>query len=322
MGTVVVLGSLITDLVARAPRFPYPGEALIGNEFDTFLGGKGINQAIAARRLGADVTLIGRVGTDQFGDGFFPVLEQEGIAGTFVERDPEHGTGVSLITIAEESGQNTIVALPRANLEVPAETVERALNEALAKRTDNNQQPAVFLTQCETSRISYQTGLQRAREAGMLTILNAAPIPREPLSNQLLSLVDIIVVNETEAAALSQIAIGSTENATTAAVALLEHGPRHVIITLGSEGSLWMTRTENKGEWQHRLFPAFPVKAIDSTAAGDTFCGALAAQLASGVEIEDAIYYAGAAGAITVTRRGAIAALPHAAEVEALLREK
>src|SRR5207248_1379887 len=131
MGIIVVLGSLMTDLVARAPRLPAPGESLIGDNFSIFVGGKGINQAIAARRLGASVAMLGRVGTDNFGDAFFPVLAQEGIETTYVERDPTIGTGVALIVIAEDSGQNAIVATPQANLAIPASRVESALETIL-----------------------------------------------------------------------------------------------------------------------------------------------------------------------------------------------
>src|ERR1700736_6008467 len=127
MGIVVVLGSLMTDLVARAPRLPQPGESLIGDDFTTFLGGKGMNQAFVARRLGASVTMIGRVGTDNFGDAFFPALAQEGIESSYIERDTTIGTGIGLIVIAEDSGQNTIVAMPRANLAIPTSTVDSAL---------------------------------------------------------------------------------------------------------------------------------------------------------------------------------------------------
>lgn len=316
MGTVVVLGSLITDLVAWAPRMPYAGESLIGDEFGTFLGGKGINQAVAAKRLGADVTLVGRVGRDSFGDQFFPILSQEGIDSLYVERDEQTGTGVSLVIITGSSGQNAIVANPRANLAVPAETVVRALDAALKTRT--SERPGVFLAQCETSYASYATGLERARLLGMTTILNAAPIPREPLEDKLFALVDILIVNEVEAAVLTQSNVESPETAQEAAVILLARGPGSVIVTLGAQGAVWSTRAED-GQILHQSIPSLPVQAVDATAAGDTFCGALAASLADGMELIDALRYAGAAAAVTVTKRGAIAALPDREEVLALL---
>jgi ribokinase len=319
MGIVVVLGSLMTDLVARAPRLPHTGESLIGDDFSTFLGGKGINQAIAARRLGAEVTMIGRVGADTFGDAFFPVLAQEGIESTYVEHDPTIGTGVALIVIAEDSGQNAIVAMPQANLAIPASTVGSALHAILSRRTQPDEL-TIFLAQCETNRESYLAGLQHARAFGMLTILNAAPIPREPLDDDVLALIDILVVNEVEASALARVQVTSADTAQAAAMTLLARGPQQVIVTLGVQGCLWSKREENTDAISHQFIPPFLVKAVDATAAGDTFCGALAAGLASGTPIGDAMRRASAASAITVTRRGATAAIPTAAEVEAFLK--
>lgn len=324
MGTVVVLGSLIVDLVAQAPRMPLAGESLVGLDFNTFLGGKGINQAITAARLGSRVTMIGRVGSDTFGDGFFPTLKDEGIESTYVERDEQVGTGVSLVVIAADSGQNMIVANPRANWQVPGLSVEKALQavrEQLVHAPLPDDRP-VFLTQCETSTVSYVTGLQQARELGMLTILNAAPVPREPLSDEVFRLIDVLIVNEVEAAALSEVQVNSNEAAQQAAEVLLRRGPQQVIITLGAQGALWSSIASNDGLVPvHQLIPAFKVKAIDATAAGDTFCGALAAGLADGMPIAQALRRASAAGAITASRMGAIAALPTAQDVDTLLAQ-
>ncbi|GCE10312.1 ribokinase [Tengunoibacter tsumagoiensis] len=324
MGRVVVLGSLITDLVARAPRLPYPGESLLGNDFDTFQGGKGINQAIAARRLGAHVSLVGRVGIDTFGDEFFPILAAEEISSAFIQRDPTIGTGVSLVIIAEETGQNVIVANPRANLAVPAETVIQALETAAAEAQKEGSGTGLFLTQCETSRVSYLEGLRHARMLGMTTILNAAPIPREPLSDELFHLVDILIVNEVEAAALTQRPVTSLEAAQEAAEDLLKKGPKHVVITMGEQGALWSTYQQDSPTplpaTEHQHLPPFAVKAVDATAAGDAFCGALAAHLVQNIPLPQALQRASAAGAVTVTRKGAIASLPTVHEVDELLQ--
>jgi ribokinase len=317
MRNVVVLGSLIMDLVARAERLPVAGESLIGTDFGTFLGGKGINQATAAARLGADVMLIGRVGTDIFGDAFFPVLNYEGIESKFVERDPQRSSGVAVILIAEGSGQNAIVVSPNANLAVPASTVELALQSAAQAVTDG--EVPIFLCQCETSALSYQIGLQRAHELGMLTILNAAPIPRDPLPDELFTHVDILIVNEVEASVLSGISVTDEQSARTASERLLTKGPEHIIITMGAQGALWTAHTDNIA--QHQWLPAFQVQAVDSTAAGDAFCGALVACLAGGKPMEKALHCATAAGAIAATRQGAIASLPTAQEVEHLLAQ-
>jgi len=319
MGTVIVLGSIITDLVARAPRLPLPGESLIGDEFALFLGGKGINQAIAAARLGASVTLIGRVGTDAFGDAFFPILKQEGINSAYVTRDPSIATGVSTLIIAAYSGQNMIVVNQGANLTIASESVEEALHAAQAEHVQKQgtEKRAIFLAQCETSSASYISGMQRAHTMGMLTILNAAPIPREQLDTALFSLIDILVVNEVEAAALAQASVTSPKEAQVAAEQLLTRGPRHVIITLGSQGCVWSTCQEK--QVVHQSLPAFTIKALDATAAGDAFCGALAACLSENMPMLEALRCASAAGALTATRKGAIAALPTATEVEHLL---
>jgi ribokinase len=317
MGIVVVLGSIIVDLVARAPRFPLPGEVVIGEDFDTFLGGKGINQAIAAARLGARVTMIGRVGTDDFGDAFFPILAQEGIDSTYVTRDDHVGTGVSSLIVATGSGQNMIVVNQRANLAVTVESVEVALQAASQAHAAEADLPMVFLAQCETSRASYVAGLRRARSMGMITMLNAAPVPAESLDD-VLPFVDILIVNETEAAALARIDVNAPEMAQVAAERLLALGPKYNITTLGAHGALWSVREEGASISHHPLRP-FKVKALDTTAAGDAFCGALAASLALGRALPAALRRASAAGAVTTTRKGAIVSLPTAAEVEALL---
>jgi len=323
MGIVVVLGSLITDMVARAPRLPYAGESLPGSDFAMVLGGKGINQAIMASHLEARVILVGRVGTDTFGDAFFSVLQKEGIDSTYIERDSTIGTGVSLVVIAENNAQNFIVATPRANMAVSVSSVETALRVA-DERKGQPDEPLIFLCQCETSRVSYTAGLRLARELGMTTMLNAAPIPREPLSEDLWPCVDILVVNEVEASSLAQMPVRSIESAQEAAEVLLKHGLKHVLITLGAQGSLWSTYREAglkpEPEYVHQEIPPFLVNAIDTTAAGDAFCGALAASLASRLPMEQALRYATAASAITVTRKGALAALPTASEVEEFLQ--
>lgn len=320
MATVVVLGGIITDLVARAPRMPHLGESLFGDEFAIFLGGKAFNQAIAAARLGAQVTLLGCVGTDPFGDAFFPVLASEGIDSAFITRDPSTGSGVATIIIAADTGQNAIVVLPRANLALTAEAVERGLQTVISQRALPHD-PDIFLAQCETSKAALTAGLQLAHKAGMTTILNVAPIPREPLEVNLFALVDIVIVNETEAAQLIGAAVDSPASAKLAAERLLTLGPAHAIITLGKNGSLWSTH-ETPETFVHQEIRSYPVKQVDATAAGDAFCGALAAGLAQGIGMMAALKKASAAGAVTATRMGAYPSLPTAAEVEALMKEE
>lgn len=322
MGIVIVLGSLITDLVARAPRLPHPGESFIGDEFGTFLGGKGFNQAVAAARLGASVTLIGRVGTDVFGDAFFPACASEGIHSEHLTRDSSAGTGIACIMIATDSGQNAIIVLPRSNLTITPAEVEATMQTILSQPPTNSAlsaSPGVFMAQCEMRMATIATGLRLAHEAGMTTMLNAAPIPRGPFPDDLFPLIDILAVNETEAAALAGLAVDSPMAAHTAAEGLLAQGSKHVVITLGAQGAIWSTLDSKGTHVSHQEIPAISVKQVDATAAGDAFCGALAASLAEGMPMMKALTRATAAGAVTVTRRGAFPSLPTAAEIEELL---
>ncbi len=320
MGTVVVLGSTITDLVARAPRLPIPGEAVIGDDFATFLGGKGFNQAVAAARLGASVSLIGRVGTDSFGDAFSSALSNEGIDNSYLTRDPTTGTGTACVMIGINTGQNAIIVLPRANLALTAEMVEEAIQSLLSQSTIQAN-TSIFMAQCEMRMTTIAAGLRSAHSAGMTTIFNAAPVPREPIPDDLFTCVDILIVNESEAAGLSETIVDSPQGARRAATRLLTKGVKHIIITLGSQGCVWSTYGSNEGQISHRWIRTIPVTQVDATAAGDAFCGALAAKLAEGLVMSKALHWASAAGAVAVTRLGALPSLPTTEEVEALLKE-
>lgn len=322
MGNVIVLGSMITDLTARAPRLPRPGEALLGDAFGIFQGGKGFNQAIAAARLGASVTLIGRIGADSFGDGFLDILRTEGLSDAHVERDATEGTGVACILIGEDSGQNAIIVLPRANLALTPAIVAKNMQVILAQH-DFTPTNSVFMAQCEMRMETIAAGLRMAHNAGLITLFNVAPAPRETFPADLLAQVDILVVNESEASAIGKVEVESPETAQLSAARLLDMGPRQVIITLGTQGALWSHRPlAPNAPVAHYRQPAMPMKQVDATAAGDAFCGALAASLAHGRGMIQALQHASAAGAITVTRMGAFPSLPTASEVEELLRSK
>jgi ribokinase len=320
MGSVVVLGSTITDLVAQAPRLPIPGEAVIGDDFATFLGGKGFNQAVAAARLGASVRFIGRVGTDTFGDDFSSALSNEGIDNSHLSRDPNIGTGTACVMIGTDSGQNAIIVLPRANLALTAEMVEEAIQSILSQST-TLVNTSIFMAQCETRMATIAAGLRFAHSAGMITIFNAAPIPREPFLDDLFTCVDILVVNESEAAGIAETPVDTPQSARRAATRLLIKGVKNTIITLGAQGCVWSTIGNSEGQFSHRWIRTIPVTQVDATAAGDAFCGALAAKLAEGLVMSEALRWAGAAGAVAVTRLGALPSLPTTEEVEALLRE-
>jgi len=336
---VVTLGSLMTDLVGYAARLPAPGESLPGRDFQTFLGGKGCNQAVAARRSGARVALIGRVGADAYGKAFFPALAAEGIDASHVTVGPDVGSGVALILIGADTGQNMILALPRANLTVTPEQTIAALDALvpspgapLAMSETAPDATPIFLAQLETNVAAVVAGLRHARELGMITILNTAPIPPEPLDPAIFALVDILVANEVEASALTGLRVTELNTASEAAKALVALGVGGAIVTMGAQGGAWRARHPSRlfgralttnPRYQSivggGILPRFAVRAVDATAAGDAFCGALAASLASGEWGAGPIQRSTAAGALAVTRRGALPSLPTADEIDALL---
>ncbi len=303
-GRVTVIGSFMTDLVVRAPRRPLAGESLVGTDFGIFVGGKGNNQAIAARRCGAQVAIIGRIGDDIFAQPVLDALAENGIESAYVTRDPDAGTGTAMIVV-DPSGQNSIVVTPRANL--------RLLPWDLEAASAAFQGAAIVLAQLEVPTPTVLAGARLAHDAGARFLLNPAPAPSEPLPEELFRLTTILVPNEVEAEQLTGIPTGDDEGARRAALALLERGPQEVIITLGARGALWANRSHIE------LIPALPVQQVDATAAGDAFCGALASALALGQPMFVAVRWASAAGALAVTKMGASPSLPTRAEVEELL---
>jgi ribokinase len=298
---VVVVGSLNTDYVVRVDHLPAEGETVTGDNYLVAAGGKGLNQAVAAARQGASVAFVGCVGGDAAGRALLTLLIDEGIDVSHVRVVPDSATGVALITVAS-GGANTIVVAPLAN---------ECLSPAdIAAARSLISGAAVVLAQLEVPLAAVSAALAHARAAGVVTVLNPAPASG-PLPADLLGAVDILIPNETEAAALTGVAGGEE-----AAVALLRSGVPQVIVTVGGDGAVVAGET---GETGVRREAPFPVRAVDSTGAGDAFCGALVAALAGGSPLSVACRRASAAGALATTVAGAVPSLPTAAMVEDLL---
>jgi ribokinase len=299
---VAVVGSLNMDLVARAARLPLPGETLAGQSFTQVPGGKGGNQAVAAARLGAQVAMLGRVGADANGVALRAGLEAERIDCSALENSPSAPTGVALI-IVDDGSQNAIVIIAGSNGEVTPATIAR--HEAVLAAAD------VVVCQLETPPDAVRAALAAARRLGKTVVLNPAPATG-PLPADWLPLIDYLIPNETEAAMLTGLPVGSPEQAATAAAALRRAGARNVLVTLGAQGVLAVL---DDGAPQH--FAAPRVAAVDTTAAGDTFIGGFAAQLAQGAALDDAIRFGQRAAALSVTRAGAQPSIPTRAELDA-----
>ncbi len=297
--SVAVVGSCNIDLVARVPRQPLRGETLTGTTFGTYLGGKGLNQAVAARRMGADVALIGRVGADDFGTRILEALRDEGIDTTFIEADRQEPTGTAVILV-EESGENSIVVIPGANGVLTPADIDRA--------ADVIRSATVLLLQLEVPLTTTLHAAQLARAADTTVILTPAPAQRLPPA--LFAATDVLVPNAIEVAQVLDTIASPTE----AAHALLGQGCRAVVVTLGAQGALLVTPDAEQS------IAAFPVQAVDTVGAGDAFAGALAASLAQGHDLTTALRYASAAGALAVTQAGAMPSLPTRPLVEQVLQ--
>jgi ribokinase len=297
---VVVVGSFNMDLVVKAERRSQTGETLMGEEFGMFIGGKGSNQAIAAARLGADVTMIGRLGTDLFGDTLMAAHAEESICTDYVIRDTEVGTGIASISI-DADGDNSIVLVPQANMRLTVADIERA-SESIAAAD-------VLLLQLEVPIAASQRAAEIAKSNGATVVLN--PAPAQELPDDFLAQVDILTPNEVETESLSGVKVSTAVDAERAAKVLLDKGLSAVILTLGERGAVLLTPDLT------RQVPAYTVEVVDTTAAGDAFCGALATVLARGDNLVDAVAFANAAGALAVTVLGAAPSMPTATQVEA-----
>jgi ribokinase len=302
MGRVFVAGSINMDVVATAGRHPKVGETVAGHAVHYFPGGKGANQAVAAAKLGATTALIGRLGTDAFGQQLRTFLAAQGVDLALVKDTPDIHTGTAIITVAD--ADNTIVVVPGANACVSAEDVAAPI---LASGD-------VAVSQFEIPLPTIETFFKRARAAGATTILN--PAPAIACGPELLALVDVLILNETELGFFANIELRDSDEPArfVEAARLLQMSANPIIcVTLGKRGVLALVGGEAS------MIPGRTVKAVDTTGAGDCFVGALAAQLAGGAVIRDALAYANAAASISVQRMGAAPSMPTAAEVDEII---
>ena len=304
LARIAVVGSINIDIAVRSARLPKPGETLHGDSFALSLGGKGANQAAASARLGADVTFVGRIGTDMFGDLARQELARFGLAPAFITSDPGAGTGIATIGI-DAAGENAITIVSGVNAHVSVADVHAAAYRLSGARA--------LLLQCETPFAASIEAAGLVRASGGVVILDPAPAPREGIPKELLALVDLLTPNESEAMALTGITVNSRESGLAAARKLRETGARGVIIKLGAAGLIYAT-PEAAG-----FLPAFNVNAVDTVAAGDCFNAGLAVALGEGARISAALCFAAACGAVAVTRAGAADSAPTRPEAEALV---
>jgi ribokinase len=302
--SVVVFGSINMDLVARTPRLPAPGETLMGHSFESISGGKGANQAVAAARLGIPTQLVGRVGNDRFGQELLHALHASLVRCDPILIDHSIHSGVAIIAV-DHASENFIIAIPGANGNVGQDDVARL--QAILPET------IVLLLQLEIPLAAVVAAAEAAKLAGVHVILD--PAPAQPnLPDALYPLIDIITPNQVEASQLVGFPVTDWASAEQAAIILLQRGVQTSIIKLGSIGALCVTATETF------QIPVFPVKPVDTVAAGDAFNGALAAGLVTGLSLRDAATQAAAVAALSVTKPGAQPSLPTRSQLDAFLK--
>lgn len=304
-GTILVLGSSNVDLILPTPRFHDPGETIQGGNMLRVFGGKGANQAIAAKRLGGTVRFLTKLGSDSHGDSYFRYLARTGLERKYLLRDKKLPTGMAFIQWIP-SGENRIIVSPGANSGLSVSDVRK--HAGLWKEV------SIFITQLETPFPAMEAALRIARRRGVVTIFN--PAPAAILSAKILSLVDFLVPNEVEAQRLSGIRMKKKADLPLVAEKLLRRGSKNVVITLGGQGSYF------RSEGEELRMKAFPVKTVDTTAAGDAFVGAFACALAEGKPIKEALRMANGAGALAATKRGAQPSLPSLRELENFLHRQ
>lgn len=298
MKNICVIGSLNMDLVVNVDTMPKPGQTIIGSNFKEVPGGKGANQAVAMARLNGNVSMIGKVGEDGFGQTPINSLKNDKVDTTYIQTS-KGATGVALITV-DKNAQNSIVVSPGANFEVKEDDIDNNI-EAI-KNSD------IVVLQLETPLNTIKYALNKAKELNKYTILNPAPAVK--LDDEIIKNVDLLTPNETELEIISGVSIETEEDIQKAAQIMIEKGVKELIVTLGSKGSLYINKEKSMFK------KAYKVEAVDTTAAGDSYTGALAVALSQDKNIEDAMDFASKVGALSVLKEGAQSSLPTLEDVK------
>lgn len=298
MKNICVIGSLNMDLVVNVDTMPKPGQTIIGSNFKEVPGGKGANQAVAMARLNGNVSMIGKVGEDGFGQTLISSLKNDKVDTTYIQTS-KGATGVALITV-DKNAQNSIVVSPGANFEVKEDDIDNNI-EAI-KNSD------IVVLQLETPLNTIKYALNKAKELNKYTILNPAPAVK--LDDEIIKNVDLLTPNETELEIISGVSIETEEDIQKAAQIMIEKGVKELIVTLGSKGSLYINKEKSMFK------KAYKVEAVDTTAAGDSYTGALAVALSQDKNIEDAMDFASKVGALSVLKEGAQSSLPTLEDVK------
>ena len=298
MKNICVIGSLNMDLVVNVDTMPKPGQTIIGSNFKEVPGGKGANQAVAMARLNGNVTMIGKVGEDGFGQTLINSLKNDKVDTTYIQT-AKGATGVALITV-DKNAQNSIVVSPGVNFEVKEDDIDNNI-EAI-KNSD------IVVLQLETPLDTIKYALNKAKELNKYTILNPAPAVK--LDDEIIKNVDLLTPNETELEIISGVSIETEEDIQKASQIMIEKGVKELIVTLGSKGSLYINKEKSMFK------KAYKVEAVDTTAAGDSYTGALAVALSQDKGMEEAMDFASKVGALSVLKEGAQSSLPTLEDVE------
>lgn len=292
MEKICVIGSLNMDLVVNVCEMPKKGQTLIGSNFKEIPGGKGANQAVAAARLGGDVYMIGKVGNDGFGESLLKQLKADKVNTDYVQVE-EGPSGVALITV-DKNAENSIVVSPGANFKLTEVDIDRCI--------DGIKESNTVVIQLETPIDTIKYALEKSKELGKFTILNPAPAVK--LSDDIIKNVDLLTPNETELEILSGVSIKCEDDIKKAANVMLEKGVKQLIVTLGSKGSLYLDKDNMEFK------KSYKVEAVDTTAAGDSYTGALSVALSQNKSVDEAMDFASKVGALCVTKIGAQTSIP------------